>query len=210
MVVVEVGVGVVGGIGVDPNVRPELYLGHLDIGFGHALAIPLLHDFGTPFERHQFEGFDVARRAGHGLLRAVGQDDARARRHRHQGGEFGAGQFQILATQGEDVDGIEQCPLIGQGLLPGQQPLGLGGAGRLEGLPHALQQVVDFADQALRPERPPVGIAYILQNVLCHLAPALLGHQHLVGLLLGAEVGNAEVQHAPRQAEVAQIAVAFL
>jgi hypothetical protein len=33
------------------------------------------------------------------------------------------------------------------------------------------------SDQALRAERPPVGVAHVLQHVLHDLAPALLGHQ---------------------------------
>ncbi|MNE34887.1 hypothetical protein D3C80_1286250 [compost metagenome] len=59
-------------------------------------------------------------------------------------------------------------------------------------------------------EGAPVGVAHVLQDVLRHLAPTLLGHLDLVGALLVAIVGHAEVQQAPAQAEAVELAVALL
>jgi hypothetical protein len=67
--------------------------------------------------------------------------------------------------------------------------------------------IVDVVDQPLRAERAPVGVAHVLQHVLHDLAPALLGHQVLVGLLLRAVIRDAEVQQVPRQRQAGQAAV---
>ena len=71
----------------------------------------------------------------------------------------------------------------------------------------AVDEAVDVADQALGTDCAPVGVAHVLQHVLHDLAPAFLGHQDLVALLLRAVVRNAEVEHVPRQCQAGQAAV---
>ncbi|MNI74220.1 hypothetical protein D3C73_1302920 [compost metagenome] len=71
----------------------------------------------------------------------------------------------------------------------------------------AHQQAVHLGQQTLCAEGAPVGVAHILQHVLRDLFTALLGHQHLVVLLLRAEVGDPEIQQAPRQPKAVKGAV---
>ncbi|MNZ93127.1 hypothetical protein D3C78_1121830 [compost metagenome] len=73
----------------------------------------------------------------------------------------------------------------------------------------AHQQTVDMGHQALGAERAPIGIAHILQNVLRHFASTFLGHEDLVGFLLGAEVGHTKIQQAPAQTQPIELAIAL-
>ena len=194
---------------VDGQAGPKFGLGDLDVVVGDALAVPLFHDLRPAFERHLFQPGDVEPIVRHALLGLVGKRERLIWRQRHQRGQFRTRQFQVLAPCRQQADGIEQRALIGQGLLARQQALFVRFLRGLQTLADLVQQCVDLADQALRAKRAPVGITDILQHVLHDLATALLGHQHLIGLLLGAFVGHQEIQRAPRQVEIGQAVVAL-
>jgi len=80
-----------------------------------------------------------------------------------------------------------------------QQSVRLGRGKRLSDEMRTEYDALVNAEQALRAERAPVGVAHVLHDVLQHLAATLVGHVHVVGLLLRAVVAQAEVQHVPRQ-----------
>ncbi|MNI10870.1 hypothetical protein D3C73_639980 [compost metagenome] len=211
MVVVQVLVGVVVVAPVQAHVGPEFGLGYLDVLLVGALAIPLLHDLGAVFQRHQLQVVDAlgqGRQLGFGGI--IGQHHLATGGQGDEGGEFGPGELEILAALIEQGNGIDEGALVGQRLLARQQALRLGLAGRVEGHPGSGQQLVDLGQQALGPQGTPVGAAHILQHVLGHLATALFGHQHLIPLLLVAVIGDAEIEQTPAQPQTAQIAVALL
>ncbi|MNZ99380.1 hypothetical protein D3C78_1187010 [compost metagenome] len=100
--------------------------------------------------------------------------------------------------------------MVGEDLLAWQQTTCFGFPGGGQRGVGAHQQLVYFGHQPLRAEGAPVGVAHVLQDVLRDFAPTFLGHEDLIGLLLGAVIGHAEIQQAPAQAQAIEFAIALL
>ena len=115
-----------------------------------------------------------------------------------------------MPAQREQIDGIEQRALVGEHLRLGHQTVFFHLPGLRQGGVHTREQRIHTAQQPLRAQGTPVAVAHILQYVLRHFAAALLGHQELVGLLLGAVIGHPEIQRVPRKGQIGQGAVTLL
>ena len=92
---------------IQTDVREQQQLCRTDIIFRNTLAVPLLHDLGPQLQRHQLKFFKILGYRRQRRIAPLGQFETGTGRHRHQGGQLGLRQLQILTAQCQKIDGIK-------------------------------------------------------------------------------------------------------
>lgn len=124
--------------------------------------------------------------------------------------QFRLGQRQRAALLFELAGRLDQRTLVAERLHRVANALPAHVLAVVPGLGHAAHQAVDLGQQALRRDRPPIGRAHVLGDGVDDLAAPFLEDQALVGLLLGTDVADTEVQYVPDHGQVRHFTVAVL
>lgn len=210
-VVEEEGVGV--EVAADGDGEPGQDLEHLfpDIGTADALLVDLFPKVAAVEQAEVLEfgdgGLEFGRLGGDGGL---GKAEVGVQRGVDEPGKLGLGDEEIAPELLKLVDDPKQAALVFEHAEDGLQAVAFNCPADCQGALGLDEDGLEPGQQALGDAGAPVGLEDFLDEVVDDFAAALLGDEDAVGLLLGLEVADAEVEDVPGEGEVGDAAAGVL